>query len=224
MSLSNCKKIKINKYLLLIIVSLTVSSCFLKEENYRKQENYDKLMNAAIDFADDFNSKNNRKLDVLFDTPFKINKNKVVKKDNKAYIYYDISVPYNLREKRLKKFLDKFAELYMKKREHIVIEVRHLFIERFSKVVARYEAKRKSRGIKLDINYIDYLTREKLSKKGIKHFLLEYDQSLLAQVAKESEQKKLSLSSAVVKVANHYKVPSKRIYEIINFAKRYYSK
>jgi hypothetical protein len=222
MSSLNYKKKIINKFFLFIIIINLTISC-IEEKDYRTPENFNKLMDRTIKFADDFNEGKTEESKSLLGLNFKINKEKEVNKKGDGYIYYELSIPYNLRGEHLRLFLEEFTDKYMKKRSHILIELKHMYIEKISGIVAVYDAKLKDKSVKLSVNFNDYLSIKNLEKKGIKHFMLQYDFQILAQVSQEiKNNKNLSIKSASINVSNHYKTDLKRINSILNFAKKYY--
>jgi len=217
------KKIK-SKIFLFIIIIISVTSC-IEEKDYRTPENFNKLMNRTIKFADDFNNKTTKENFSLLGLNFRINKEKIMKNSNGSYIYYDISIPYNLRDEQLKLFLEEFVDKYMKKRSHIIIDIKHIGIEKISGVVARYEAKLKSNSVRLNVKFLNYVSRESLQKKGIKHYMLKYDYKTLVQISQEMKKNKnLSIKSASINIANHYKLSIQKVNLILKFARQYYKK
>ncbi len=223
MNLLNDKKTIKNNYFIFIIISILMTSCII--EDYRDPANLDILMDKTIKFADDFNNHKSAEGESLLGLNFRINKNKKIKKTGDNYIYYEISIPYNLRAKELKAFLEEFTNKYMKKRKHIVVDIKHMYVERFSGVVANYEAILKDKSVKLNVKFNDYLSKKNLQKKGIKHYLLQYDYQILAQISQEFKRNKhISLNSAIINVAKHYKITVAKIKKVLTFAKKYYKK
>jgi len=225
MNLLNYRKVIKSNYLIFIftVTSLLMTSCII--EDYRDPANLDKLMLETRKFADDFNRKRSAKEESLLGLNFRINKNKKIKKTGDPYLYYEISIPYNLKGKDLKAFLEEFTNKYMKKRKHIVVDIKHMYVERFSGVVAKYEAVMEDMSVKLNVKFTNYLSEENLRKKGIKHYLLQYDYQILSQVAQEFRKNKhISLNSAIINVARHYKITPQKIKRVLTFARKYYKK
>lgn len=226
MNSSNYKKTTKSKYfifIIFIISSMLMTSCII--EDYRDPANLDILMDKTIKFADDFNHKRSAEGESLLGLNFRINKNKKIKKAGDNYIYYEISIPYNLRGKELKEFLEEFTNKYMKTRRHMLVDIKHMYVERFSGIVASYEVILKDKSVKLDVKFNNYLSKKNLQKKGIKHYLLQYDYQILAQVSQEfKKHKHISLNSAIINVANHYKITVEKIKKVLTFTRKYYKK
>ena len=222
MNLLNYRKALKSKVYIFIVISLILSSC-IDEKDYRKKENLDLLMSKTIKYADDFNEKDGKPNSSLLGLNFKINKTKINKK--KSEIHYIISIPHNLRDDDLRLFLEEFSDKFRKKYRTISIDIKHVGIGNISGIVAKYNATLRKNSIKLDIEFINYISKENLKKKGIRHYILEYDYAVLVYISKEmGSNRNLSLKSASIRVANNKKMSMSEINDILKFAKIYYQK
>lgn len=222
MNLLNYRKALKSKVYIFIVITLIFNSC-IDEKDYRKKENLDLLMSKTIKYADDFNEKDGKPSSSLLGLNFKINKTKINKK--KSEIHYIISIPHNLRDEDLRLFLEEFSDKFRKKYKTISIDIKHVGIGNISGIIAKYNATLRKNSIKLDIDFVNYISKENLKKKGIRHYILEYDYAVLVYISKEmSSNKNLSLKSASIRVANNKKMSMSEINDILKFAKVYYQK